>query len=81
MFTEALFTTAKTGKQPACPSTDDWIKHTRHLHTMHYRSTTKKNKITLSAAARTQLEIPTLSQVNQMEEDKYHDVTYMQNLK
>ena len=80
MFTAALFTTAKTGKQPACPSTDDWIKHTRHLHTMHYCSTTKKNT-TPSAAARTQLESPTLSEVNQTEEDKYHDVTYMQNLK
>ena len=26
MFTEALFTIAKTWKQPKCPSTDEWIK-------------------------------------------------------
>ena len=26
MFTEALFTIAKTRKQPKCPSTDEWIK-------------------------------------------------------
>uniref|UniRef100_A0A3Q2HPG9 Uncharacterized protein n=1 Tax=Equus caballus TaxID=9796 RepID=A0A3Q2HPG9_HORSE len=26
MFTAALFTVAKTWKQPKCPSTDDWIK-------------------------------------------------------
>ena len=26
MFTAALFTTAKTWKQPKCPSTDEWIK-------------------------------------------------------
>ena len=26
MFTEALFTTAKTWKQPKCPSTEEWIK-------------------------------------------------------
>ena len=26
MFTAALFTIAKTWKQPKCPSTDDWIK-------------------------------------------------------
>ena len=26
MFTAALFTIAKTWKQPECPSTDEWIK-------------------------------------------------------
>ena len=26
MFIAALFTTAKTWKQPKCPSTDEWIK-------------------------------------------------------
>ena len=26
MFTAALFTIAKTRKQPKCPSTDEWIK-------------------------------------------------------
>ena len=26
MFIAALFTIAKTGKQPKCPSTDEWIK-------------------------------------------------------
>ena len=28
MFTAALFTIAKTWKQPKCPSTDEWIKKT-----------------------------------------------------
>ena len=40
MFTAALFTTARTWKQPKCPLTDEWIKmwhiyiyiHT-HIHT------------------------------------------------
>ena len=48
---------------------------------MQYHSTTKKNKITPPAATRTQLEVITLSEVNQMEKDKNHDITYMQNLK
>ena len=26
LFTAALFTIARTGKQPRCPSTDEWIK-------------------------------------------------------
>ena len=32
MFTAALFTIAKTWKQPKCPSTDDWLKKTWHIY-------------------------------------------------
>ena len=32
MFTAALFTIAKTWKQPECPSTDDWIQKTWCVH-------------------------------------------------
>ena len=31
MFIAALFTIAKTWKQPKCPSTDEWIKKTWYL--------------------------------------------------
>ena len=30
MFTAALFTIARTWKQPKCPSTEEWIKKTWH---------------------------------------------------
>ena len=33
MFTAALFTIARTWKQPKCPSTDEWIKMW-HIYTM-----------------------------------------------
>ena len=33
VFTEALFTAAKTGKQPKCPSTDEWIKKKWYIYT------------------------------------------------
>ena len=33
MFIEALFTIAKTWKQPKWPSTDEWIKKKSHTHT------------------------------------------------
>ena len=36
LFTEALFTIARTWKQPKCPSTDDWIKKLRYIYTMEY---------------------------------------------
>ena len=32
MFTAALFTTAKTWKQPKCPSTDEWIKKMWYIY-------------------------------------------------
>ena len=36
MFITALFTIAKTWKQPKCPSTDEWIKKMSHIYTMEY---------------------------------------------
>ena len=36
MFTAALFTTAKTCKQPKCPSADEWIKNMLCIITMEY---------------------------------------------
>ena len=44
MFAVALFTIAKTRKQPKCPSTDEWIKK-MYLYTMEYYLAIKKNKI------------------------------------
>ena len=46
MFIVVLFTTARTWKQPKCPSTDEWIKKIRYRYTMEYYSAIKKNEIT-----------------------------------
>ena len=43
MFTEALFTIARTWKQPKCPSTGEWIKKIWYLYTVEYYSAIKKN--------------------------------------
>ena len=43
LFTEALFTIARTGKQPRCPSTDEWIKKFWYIYTMEYYSAMKRN--------------------------------------
>ena len=45
IFTAALFTIAKTCKQPKCPSTEEWIKKMWHIYTMEYYSAIKKNEI------------------------------------
>ena len=36
MFIAALFTIAKTWKQPKCPLTDEWIKKMWYIYTMEY---------------------------------------------
>ena len=45
MFVAALFTIAKTWKQPKCPSIDEWIKKMWYIYTMEHYSAIKKNKI------------------------------------
>ena len=42
MFIAALFTIAKTWKQPKCPSTEDWIRKMWYIYTMEYYSAIKK---------------------------------------
>ena len=72
MFIVALFTIAKTWKQPKCPSTDEWIKKMWYIYTMEYYSAIKKNEIMPFEATWMQLEIIILSEVSQKEKDKYH---------
>ena len=43
MFIVALFTIARTWKQPRCPSTDKWIKMLWYIYTMEYYSAIKRN--------------------------------------
>ena len=49
MFIAALFTIARTWKQPKCPSTDEWIKKMWHIYTMEYYSPVKRSKTELFA--------------------------------
>ena len=43
MFIAALFTIARTWKQPKCPSADEWIKNKWYMHTVDYYSEMKKH--------------------------------------
>ena len=74
MFIAALFTIAKTWKQPKRPSTDEWIKMW-YICTMEYYSAIKKNEIMPFAATWMKLEIIILSEVSQKEKDKYHMIS------
>ena len=80
IFIAALFTIAKTCKQPKCPSIYEWIKKMWYIYTMEYYSAIKENEIMPFAATWMDLEIITPSEVSQKEKDKYC-ITYMWNLK
>ena len=75
MLIAALFTTAKTWKQPKCPLTEEWIKKMQDIYTMEYYSAIKKKEIMSFAATWMDLEIIILSEVSQAEKDKYHMIS------
>ena len=43
MFTAALFTVARTWKQPRCPSEGEWIRKLWYIYTMEYYPAIKKH--------------------------------------
>ena len=67
MFIAALFTIAKTWKQPKCPLTDEWIKKMWYIYTMEYYAAIRKNKIMPFAATWMELETLILSEVSRKE--------------
>ena len=75
MFIAALFTIARTWKQPKCPWTDEWIKKMWHRYTTEYYSAIKKNEIMPFVATLLDLENIILSEVSQKEKDKYHMIS------
>ena len=74
MFIVALFTVAKTWKQPKCPSIGEWIKKMWYMHTVECYSAIKKNEIMPFASMWLDLEIIILNEVSQRK--KYHMVSF-----
>ena len=77
MFIAALFTIARTWKQPKCPLTDEWIKKMWHIHTMECYSAIRKNKIGSFVETRMDLETVIQSEVSQKEKNKYRILTHI----
>ena len=69
VFTAALFTIARTWKQPRCPSTDEWIKKLWYIHTMEYYSAIKRNAFGSVLMRWMNLVLLILSEVSQKEKN------------
>ena len=77
LFIAALFTIARTWKQPRCPSTDEWIKKLSHIYTMEYYSAIKRNTFESALMRWMNLDPITQSEVSQKEEEKYRILTHI----
>ena len=75
MFIAALFTKARTWKQPKCPSVEEWKKKMWYIYTTEYYSAIKSNEIMPFAATWMDLEIVILSEVSQTEKDKCYMIS------
>ena len=75
MFIAALFTIARTWKQPRCPPRHEWIKKLWYIYTMEYYSAIKKNAFESVLMRWMNLEPITQSEVRQKE--KYHILTHI----
>ena len=77
LFVAALFTTARTWKQPRCPSTDEWIKKLWYIYTMEYYSAIKRNTFESVMMKWMNLEPIIQREVSQKEKENYCNLTYV----
>ena len=77
LFIAALFTIARTWKQPRCPLTDEWMKQSWHIYTMEYYSAIKRNVFESVLMKWMNLEPIIQSEVSQKEKDKCHILTHI----
>ena len=77
VFIVALFTIARTWKQPKCPSIDEWIKKMWYIYTMEYYSAIKRKEIGSFVETWMDLETVIQSEVSQKEKNKYHIISHI----
>ena len=78
MFIAALFTTARTQKQPRCPSADEQIRKLWYIYTMEYYLAKKKKDAFESVLMRwMKLEPITQREVSQKEKHQYSGLMHM----
>ena len=71
LFITALFTIARTWKQPRCPLADEWIRKLWYIFTIEYYSAIKKNAFESVLMRWMKLEPIIQSEVSQKEKHQY----------
>ena len=74
MFSAALFTIARSWKQPKCPSTDKSIKMW-YIYTMEYYSAIKRNET--GSFVETWMDLETVIQSEVSQKNKYRILTHI----
>ena len=74
LFIAALFIVVKIWKMPKCPSVDEWIIKLWYIHTMEYSM--EKKEILPFATAWMDLGSIVLSEISQLEKDKYRRIFF-----
>ena len=77
MFIAAIFTIARTWKQPRCPSADEWIRKLWYIHTMEYDSAIKKNAFESVLMRWIKLKLIIQSEIGQKEKYQYSILTHI----
>ena len=80
MFIAALFTIARTWKQPRCPFADKWIRKLWYIYTTQYYSAIKKNAFESLLMRWMKLEPIIQSEVSQRKTPIQYVNTYIWNL-
>ena len=77
MFIIALFTIARTWKQPRCPLVDEWIRKLWYTYTMEYYSAIKKNPFESVLMGWMKLKPIIQSEVSQKEKQQCSTLTHI----
>ena len=77
VFTAALYTLAKTWKQPECPSTEEWIKMMWYTYSLEYSSAIKRKEIMAFVATWMDLAIVILSEVSETVRHQHHMLSFI----
>ena len=74
-FKNLVSLNSQTWKQPKCPSVDEWIKKMWYIYTMEYYSAIRRKQILPFATTWMELEGIMLSEISQVEKDKYQMIS------
>ena len=76
VFIAALFITARTWKQPRCPSADEWMRKLWYIYIVEYCSAIRKNTFESVLMRWIKLEPIIQSEVSQKDKHQYSILTH-----